>query len=219
MSSGFYKTKNGQRKYYDIQSKAYKAIPGTGSVIILEHLDEKIVWQNSACKLYDIGDEVVALSWNTKMNTIGGEVLAGVQKSVSVAEEQYKGLVIANSGANFSAGANVGLIFMFAAEQEYDELDMAVRQFQGATMRLRYSSIPVVVAPHGLALGGDLHMVKAERRAGQVRAPDEGQFRVRLPLRQGRKAVLRPERHSRPLQGRCGRDSAPQAGQAGQAQH
>lgn len=154
----FYKTENGQRKYYDINSKSYKAVPGSGSMIILEHYDEKVVWQNSACKLYDIGDDVVALSWNTKMNSIGGEVLAGVQKAVSIAEEKYKGLVIANSGANFSAGANVGLIFMFAVEQEYDELDMAIRQFQNTTMRLRYSSVPVVLAPHGLTLGGGCEM-------------------------------------------------------------
>jgi 3-hydroxyacyl-CoA dehydrogenase len=154
----FYKTEGGQRKYYDIPTQSYKAIPGTGSFIILEHLDEKVVWKNSACKLYDIGDDVVALSWNTKMNSIGGEVLEGVQKAVAIAEEQYKGLVIANSGENFSAGANVGLIFMMAAEQEYDELDIAIRQFQNTTMRLRYSSIPVVVAPHGMALGGGCEM-------------------------------------------------------------
>jgi 3-hydroxyacyl-CoA dehydrogenase len=154
----FYKTESGVRKYYDIPSQSYKAIPGAGKFILLEHLDEKVVWKNSACKLYDIGDDVVALRWNTKMNSIGGEVLEGVQKSVAIAEEKYKGLILANGGANFSAGANVGLIFMFAAEQEYDELDMAVRQFQATTMRLRYSSIPVVVAPHGLTLGGGCEM-------------------------------------------------------------
>ncbi len=154
----FYKTENGQRKYYDIASKAYKTIPGSGTFIILEHLDEQVVWKSSAAKLYDIGDGVVALRWNTKMNSIGGEVLEAVQKSVGIAEENYNGLVIANNGANFSAGANVGLIFMLAAEQEYDELDMAVRQFQNTTMRLRYSSVPVVVAPHGMTLGGGCEM-------------------------------------------------------------
>ncbi len=154
----FYKTKNGKRVYYDPATKAYKPLPATEAFIILEHLDEKIVWKNSACKLYDIGDDVVALSWSTKMNSIGGEVLEGVMKSVAIAEEKYKGLVIANVGANFSAGANVGLIFMFAAEQEYDELDFAIRQFQQTTMRLRYSSIPVVLAPHGMTLGGGCEM-------------------------------------------------------------
>jgi 3-hydroxyacyl-CoA dehydrogenase len=92
------------------------------------------------------------------MNSIGGEVLEGVMKSISIAEESFKGLILANNGPNFSAGANVGLIFMFAAEQEFDELDMAIRQFQATTMRLRYSSIPVVVAPHGLTLGGGCEM-------------------------------------------------------------
>ena len=156
--TGFYSTENGRRKYYDPGSGSFKEIPGTGSMILLEHYKEQVVWKNSACSLYDIGDDVVALSWNTKMNSIGGEVLEGVMKAVAMAEERYKGLVIANSGANFSAGANVGLIFMLAAEQEYDELDFAVRQFQNTTMRLRYSSIPVVVAPHGMTLGGGCEM-------------------------------------------------------------
>ncbi len=154
----FYKTENGQRKYYDTRTQSYQPMPGTTAFILLEHMNEKVVWKNSVCKLYDIGDDVVALRWNTKMNSIGGEVLEGVQKSVAIAEEKYKGLILANGGANFSAGANVGLIFMFAAEQEYDELDFAIRQFQATTMRMRYSSIPVVVAPHGLTLGGGCEM-------------------------------------------------------------
>ena len=154
----FYKTEQGRRLYYDIRTGSYQPIPGTDAFILLEHRSDKVVWQNSACKLYDIGDDVVALRWNTKMNSIGGEVLDGIQKSIAKAEEQYKGLVIVNGGANFSAGANVGLIFMLAAEQEYDELDMAVRSFQATTMRMRYSSIPVVVAPHGLTLGGGCEM-------------------------------------------------------------
>lgn len=156
--STFYKTQDGQRLYYDIKAKKYLPIPGLSKFIILENYADKTVWSNSACKLVDIGDDVVALSWNTKMNTVGGEVLAGVMKSIALAEEKYKGLVIANGSDKFSAGANVGLIFMFAAEQEYDELDFAVRQFQQTTMRLRYSSIPVVVAPHGLTLGGGCEM-------------------------------------------------------------
>ncbi|HRO41302.1 MAG TPA: 3-hydroxyacyl-CoA dehydrogenase/enoyl-CoA hydratase family protein [Flavipsychrobacter sp.] len=156
--TSFYKIENGERKYYDQRTQSYQPIPGANTFIILEHLHEKIVWKNSACVLYDIGDDVIALRWNTKMNSIGGEVLEGVNKAVAIAEEKYKGLVIANNGANFSAGANVGLIFMFAIEQEYDELDFAIRQFQNTTMRLRYSSVPVVVAPHGMTLGGGCEM-------------------------------------------------------------
>ena len=76
------------------------------------------MWKNSACRLYDIGDGVAGFEWSTKMNSIGGEVLEGLNKAITVAEEKFKGLVIANEGANFSAGANVGMIFMLAIEQE-----------------------------------------------------------------------------------------------------
>ncbi len=150
----FYKIEKGKRLYYDAASKSYKEIPGAESFIVLNNYGDKTVWKNSACRLYDIGDGVAALEWSTKMNSIGGEVLEGIQKSIATAEEKFKGLVIANDGPNFSAGANVGMIFMFAIEQEYDELDMAIRMFQNTMMRARYSSVPVVVAPHGLTLGG-----------------------------------------------------------------
>ncbi len=165
----FYKVENGKRLYYDVSSKTYLPLPGGDSFIILSDLKEKSVWKNSACNLLDLGDDVVALSWNTKMGSIGGEVLEAINKSISIAEEKYKGLVIANEGPQFSAGANVGMIFMLAAEQEYDELNMAIKMFQNATMRIRYSSIPVVVAPHGLTLGGGceicLHADKVQAAA------------------------------------------------------
>src|SRR5438067_6149932 len=124
----------------------------------MSNYQDKVVWKNSSSKVYDIGDDVLSLQWNTKMNSIGGDVLSSINKAIEVAEKDYKGLVIANDGANFSAGANVGMIFMFAIEQEWDELDMAVRMFQNTMMRCRYSSVPVVVAPHGLALGGACEM-------------------------------------------------------------
>lgn len=154
----FYKIENSKKYYYDLATKAYKAIPGEDAFIILENHSNSIVWKNSACNLYDLGDGIVSLEWKTKMNTIGGEVLEGVHKAIDLAEKDFRGLILANDAANFSAGANVGMIFMLAAEQEYDELDMAVRLFQKTTMRLRYSSIPVVVAPHGLTLGGGCEM-------------------------------------------------------------
>ena len=88
------------------------------------------------------------------MGSIGGDVLAGIQTSIDKSEKGFKGLVIANEGPKFSAGANVGMIFMLAIEQEYDELDMAIRMFQNTMMRVRYASVPVVTAPHGLTLGG-----------------------------------------------------------------
>ncbi|MBC9913558.1 3-hydroxyacyl-CoA dehydrogenase/enoyl-CoA hydratase family protein [Chitinophaga varians] len=154
----FYKAENGKKFYYDVASQAYKTVPGEGEFIILENFSNNIIWKNSACNLIDIGDGVVCFDWKTKMNTIGGEVLEGLNKAVDRAEKDFRGLVVGNEGTNFSAGANVGMIFMLAAEQEYDELDMAVRLFQRSTMRLRYSSIPVVVAPHALTLGGGCEM-------------------------------------------------------------
>lgn len=154
----FYKIEGGKKYYYDVKTHVYKLLPGADTFVILENLSSNVVWKNSACSLYDIGDGVVAIDWKTKMNTIGGEVLEGINKAIDRAEKDFRGLVVANEGANFSAGANVGMIFMFAAEQEYDELDMAVRMFQKTTMRLRYSSIPVIVAPHALTLGGGCEM-------------------------------------------------------------
>jgi 3-hydroxyacyl-CoA dehydrogenase len=154
----FYKVENGKRYYYDVKTHVYKLLPGADTFIILENLSGNVVWKNSACNLYDIGDGVVVLDWKTKMNTIGGEVLEGVNKAIDRAEKDFRGLILANEGANFSAGANVGMIFMFAAEQEFDELDLAVRMFQKTTMRLRYSSIPVIAAPHALTLGGGCEM-------------------------------------------------------------
>lgn len=157
-NTSFYKIENGKKLFYDIASKSYKPITSQESFLILKNNSDKIVWKNANCTLYDIGNDVVGLQWNTKMNTIGGEVLDAVNKSIAIAEDKFKGLVIANDGANFSAGANVGMIFMYAIEQEYDELDFAIRMFQNTMMRCRYSSIPVVTAPHGLTLGGGCEM-------------------------------------------------------------
>lgn len=150
----FYKVENGKRLCYDVASKSYKPMPGGEAFIVMKNFENQTVWKNSACRAYHLGDDVLGLEWYTKMGSIGGEVLEGIQRSVSLAEEKYRGLVVANEGQNFSAGANVGMIFMLAIEQEYDELDMAIRMFQQTMMRARYSSVPVVVAPHGLALGG-----------------------------------------------------------------
>lgn len=162
--TSFYKTENGKQVVYQpvfdnaipvaTESAGYSPLPGGEAFIVMKNFENQTVWKNGACNLYHLGDGVLGLEWYTKLGTIGGEVLEGIQKSISLAEETYKGLVIANNAPQFSAGANVGMIFMLAIEQEYDELDMAIRMFQNTMMRARYSAIPVVVAPHGLALGG-----------------------------------------------------------------
>jgi len=154
-NTSFYKVEGGIKKYYDIPSKSYKALPGTDEFIILDNIREnKTLWKNSGVSIIDLGDGILNVEFHTKMNTIGGDVISGINKAIDMAEKDYRGLVIGNDGANFSAGANVGMIFMMAVEQEWDELNMAIRMFQNTSMRIRYSSIPVVVAPHNLTLGG-----------------------------------------------------------------
>ncbi len=152
----FYKIEDGTKKYYDIPSKTYKAIPGTDEFIILDNLRaaNKVIWKNAGASIIDLGDGILNVEFHSKMNTIGGDTLQAINKAIDLAEKDYRGLVIGNDGANFSAGANVGMIFMMAVEQEWEELNLAIRMFQNTSMRIRYSSIPVVVAPHNLTLGG-----------------------------------------------------------------
>ncbi|MEO1097009.1 MAG: 3-hydroxyacyl-CoA dehydrogenase/enoyl-CoA hydratase family protein [Bacteroidota bacterium] len=155
----FYTAKNGVRHYYDIASKEYKPVPGAEEYIILDNIrDSKTVWTNSGSTIFDLGDDVLGVEFHTKMNTLGGEVVEGINKAIDMAEKDYKGLVIGNQGAQFSAGANLGMVFMYAIEQEFDEVDFMIRHFQNTMMRVRYSSVPVVVAPHGLTLGGGCEM-------------------------------------------------------------
>jgi 3-hydroxyacyl-CoA dehydrogenase len=158
-NNSFYKIENGQKLYYDQSSKSYKVIPGTEDLVVLDNLREsKKVWGNSDTTVVDLGDGILNLEFHTKMNTIGGGVIEGMNKAMELAEKDYRGLVISNTGANFSAGANVGMIFMMAVEQDFDELNFAVKAFQDAMMRVRYCNVPVVVAPHNLTLGGSCEM-------------------------------------------------------------
>ena len=151
----FYKVENGLKYYYDIATKAYKEVPGQEGRLSLELLrDTNVVWENKDVSIFDLGDGVLNVEFHSKMNTIGQGTLEGLNKAVDMAEADYKALVISNEGDNFSAGANVGMIYMLAVEQEWEDLNMAVQWFQKTTMRLRYSSIPVIAAPHGMALGG-----------------------------------------------------------------
>ena len=151
----FYDVREGDTYYYSIPDKIHKKIPGQDAFIILDNIRKsKEVWSNKDVVVEDLGDGILNVEFRSKMNSIGGDVLAGVNKAIDLAEASFDGLVIANQGKNFSVGANIGMIFMMAVEQEYEELNAAVKYFQDTSMRLRYSSIPVVVAPHGMTLGG-----------------------------------------------------------------
>jgi len=153
--NSFYKVQDGKKQFYDTSTLSYKEIPGRNNFIILENYrGNQPVWNNVGAVLHDVGDGIVNLEFQTKMNTIGSEILEAINKAIEITEKDFKGLVIGNDGQNFSAGANLAMMFMLAAEQEYDEIDFAVRAFQNTMMGIRYSSVPVVAAPHGLTLGG-----------------------------------------------------------------
>ncbi|WP_296636448.1 3-hydroxyacyl-CoA dehydrogenase/enoyl-CoA hydratase family protein [Polaribacter sp.] len=154
-NDSFYTVKDGATYYYDVVTKTLTKKPGQDSFIILDNIRKSNqVWKNSGAVIEDLGDGILNLEFQSKMNTIGGDVLAAINKAIDLAEKNHQGLVVGNQAANFSVGANIGMIFMMAAEQEYDELNMAIKYFQDTMMRMRYSAIPTISAPHGMALGG-----------------------------------------------------------------
>ncbi|MDW3649914.1 MAG: 3-hydroxyacyl-CoA dehydrogenase/enoyl-CoA hydratase family protein [Bacteroidia bacterium] len=163
----FYKSENGVKKYYHIPSKSYKTIPGTESLILLDTLrEDKVVWSNSDASVIDLGEGVLNVEFHSKMNSIGEGILLAIHKAIDLAEEQnYNGVVLANEAPNFSVGANIMLMLMMASQGQWDKLDEGVKAFQDTSMRIRTSAIPVVVAPHGMTLGGGceftLHSNKA----------------------------------------------------------
>ncbi len=157
--SSFYTVQEGATYYYDIPQKTTLKVPGQDAFIILDNIRKSSeVFKNSGVVVEDLGDGILNVEFQSKMNSIGGDVLAGLNKAIDIAEKDFQGLVVGNQGANFSVGANIAMIFMMAVEQEYDELNMAVKYFQDSCMRLRYSSIPTIVAPHGMTLGGGCEM-------------------------------------------------------------
>ncbi|WP_294276832.1 3-hydroxyacyl-CoA dehydrogenase/enoyl-CoA hydratase family protein [uncultured Chryseobacterium sp.] len=156
----FYKVNDeGQSIYYSKDSGDYNTIPGQDSFIILDNIRKnKTLWSNSGSAIEDLGDGIINFEIRSKMNSLGGEVLDGLNRAIDLAEKEYDGLVIGNQGTNFSVGANLAMILMMAIEQDWDDLNMAIAYFQKSMMRVRYSSVPVVVAPHGMTLGGGCEM-------------------------------------------------------------
>jgi 3-hydroxyacyl-CoA dehydrogenase len=157
--TSFYKSEKGKQLFFDIHSKSYQVIPGTENLVQLDSLrSENKVWGNSDTTIVHLGDGILNLEFHTKMNSIGAGVIEGMNKAMDLAEKEYKGLVISNNGQNFSTGANVAMIFMMAVEQDFDELNFAVKAFQDVMMRVRYCNIPVIAAPHNLTLGGSCEL-------------------------------------------------------------
>ena len=152
----FYKYENGQKSFYDLVNGGYQQIEDKAGVIFLKSVKDRtgVIKSNSAASLIDIGDGVACLEFHSKMNSLGGDTVSMLKYAVDETEKNHTGLVVGNQGGNFSAGANIMMILLAAQEEEWDDIEMGIRQLQKAVMRLRYSSKPVVTAPYGLTLGG-----------------------------------------------------------------
>jgi 3-hydroxyacyl-CoA dehydrogenase len=151
----FYMLKDGHQQFYDIDSKKHITIPGSEQFISLKNIrSSQTLWKNEGCSVINLGNGIVNLEFHTKMNTIGSEIIQGINKAIEITEADHQALIISNEGDHFSAGANIGLVFMLAIEQEYEELDMVVKTFQNTMLKLKYAPFPVIAAPHNMALGG-----------------------------------------------------------------
>jgi 3-hydroxyacyl-CoA dehydrogenase len=175
LSSGatsFYKKENGQQFYFDFASGKYAPLMDQPGVLILKSIKDRTdtIKKNAGASLIDIGDGVACLEFHSKMNAIGGDTLQMLKFALGEVEKNFVGLVVGNQGTNFCVGANIMLMLMEAQEENWDELEMMARVFQMATMSLRYSPKPVVVAPFQMVFGGGCEMVL---HADRVRAAGE----------------------------------------------
>ena len=152
----FYKFEGGQKKYYNTESKKYEAIPGTESFIILDSFRAQTpLVKNSESIVHDIGDGILCFEFTGKSNSIGEGVGKALLETIEIAEEgHWKGLVIGNNAKQFSVGANLMNIGMFAMQKQFDVLESFVDNFQQINMKIRTSKIPVVVATQGYVFGG-----------------------------------------------------------------
>jgi 3-hydroxyacyl-CoA dehydrogenase len=171
-ATSFYKEEKGQRSYFDFNSMQYLPVSELPGVIILKTVKERtaVIKKNAGASLVDLGDGVACLEFHSKMNSIGGDTLQMVKQSLAEVEKNFVGLVVGNQGVNFSVGANLMLLLLEAQEENWEDVDMMIRAFQNATMSLRYSPKPVVVAPFQMTFGGGCEMVL---HADRVRAASE----------------------------------------------
>lgn len=171
-ATSFYKNENGQRSFFDFASNQYQPLPDSPGVTVLSTVKERtgVIKKNPGASLIDLGDGVACLEFHSKMNSIGGDTLQMLKFALAEVEKNFQGLVVANQGTNFSVGANLMLLLLAAQEEEWDDVEMMIRSFQNATMSLRYSPKPVVVAPFAMTFGGGCEMTL---HADRVRAAAE----------------------------------------------
>jgi 3-hydroxyacyl-CoA dehydrogenase len=152
----FYEYEKGSTKYFDLAAGALVPIPETPGIIILKSLKDRtpVVQSNSGASLIDLGDGVVCCEFHSKMNSIGGDLVAMIHAGIARLGKEFDAMVIGNQAPNFSVGANLMLVLIGAQEGEWDDIHMAVRQFQRTNMAIKYAPRPVVAAPQGMALGG-----------------------------------------------------------------
>ena len=168
---GFYEPEKGKTAIFDVVSGGARPLETPPGVIILKAQKEagREVERNSGASLIDLGDGVVCCEFHAKMNAIGADLIAMLHKGLKRLDTDFEAMVIANQAVNFSVGANLMLVLVAAQEQEWDELHLAVRQFQNANLALKYAPKPVVAAPQGMALGGgcelSLHTAKIQAAA------------------------------------------------------
>jgi 3-hydroxyacyl-CoA dehydrogenase len=152
----FYESAQGETKYFDQATEAMKPVAQPVGVIFLKSLKErsKTIEQNSGASLIDLGDGAICCEFHSKMNSIGGDIVMMIHAGLKRLENEFEAMVIANQAQNFSVGANLMLLLISAQEEEWDDIHFAVRQFQRVNMAIKYAPRPVVVAPHGMSLGG-----------------------------------------------------------------
>jgi 3-hydroxyacyl-CoA dehydrogenase len=167
----FYESAKGTTTVFDISGDGAMRVEVPPGLLILKSLKAagREVERNSGASLIDLGDGVVCCEFHSKMNAIGADLIAMLHKGLKRLDVDFDAMVIANQAENFSVGANLMLILMGAQEQEWDEIHLAVRQFQNANLALKYAPKPIVAAPQGLALGGgcevSLHAAKIQAAA------------------------------------------------------
>jgi 3-hydroxyacyl-CoA dehydrogenase len=168
---GFYESEKGSTTIFDVVSGGAKKVEEPHGIVILKSLKDagREVERNSGASLIDLGDGVACVEFHAKMNAIGADLIAVMHKGLKRLETDFDAMVIANQAVNFSVGANLMLVLVGAQEQEWDELHMAVKQFQNINLALKYAPKPVVAAPQGMALGGgcevSLHAAKIQAAA------------------------------------------------------
>jgi 3-hydroxyacyl-CoA dehydrogenase len=166
-ATSFYKNEDGKQFFFDFATNQYQPVSEQPGVIVLKSVKERtgVVKKNAGASLIDIGDGVACLEFHSKMNAIGADTLQMIKQSLSEVEKNFVGLVVGNQGVNFSVGANLMLLLLEAQEENWEDIDLSIRAFQNATMSLRYSPKPVVVAPFQMTFGGGCEMTLHGDRA------------------------------------------------------